>query len=473
MQRTAAVWTQTAIKNGAKGTIICGDLNATWTGKEAGGQTVLERWAGDFRFINGLRQLADKQHLHVYTRGGDGQPHTWIDHILHKGDNHDVAFTEGYVSHAPEWEGLTDHWPLWGTYAVHAPAQKVPKQAEVQKVRWELKLTDRQKVDEFVEHMERYGTDRPGPTADSSLTDVMKYMNDMQQQMARKVKQLYLRAGQGEQRSSHKDGWSPVFIGYKAQLTALVLIRRHLMGHRGARKWTSPAEMREDLDYILPEWDGKLGAAGLRKEELTAIHECTQRPLHWWRETTTLPTSDMVDEDRSLVKRCLQGNLRREYRRNINKHVRLREDNRRQGRWRQVLNSVLGHLAGKKRHKGIDLNVLESSTGEMIGEPVEAHKELTGAFRQWFTGPDWCQGRLHEGEYFAEGTDSADAFLRDTQYTGVPDDLRHLIHRAITRVPKREVLERELKEALAEAPSLDEFTETIRKAKVNSSAGQL
>ena len=67
MQCITAVRTQTAIKNGAKGTIICGDLNATWTGNEAGGQTVLERWAGDFRFTNGLRQLADKQHLHVYT----------------------------------------------------------------------------------------------------------------------------------------------------------------------------------------------------------------------------------------------------------------------------------------------------------------------------------------------------------------------------------------------------------------------
>ena len=32
-------------------------------------------------------------------------------------------------------------------------------------------------------------------------------------------------------------------------------------------------------------------------------------------------------------------------------------------------------------------------------------------------------------------------------------------------------MERELKEALAEAPNLDKFTETIRKAKVNSSAG--
>ena len=67
--------------------------------------------------------------------------------------------------------------------------------------------------------------------------------------------------------------------------------------------------------------------------------------------------------------------------------------------------------------------------------------------------------------------DSADAFLRDTQYTGVQDDLRQLIHRAIIRVPKSKVLERELRETLAEAQSIDEFTETIRRAKVNSSAG--
>ena len=46
-------------KNGAKGTIVCGDMNASWTGNEAGGQAVLERWAGDFRFQNGLQKLAD------------------------------------------------------------------------------------------------------------------------------------------------------------------------------------------------------------------------------------------------------------------------------------------------------------------------------------------------------------------------------------------------------------------------------
>ena len=48
------------------------------------------------------------------------------------------------------------------------------------KVCWELRFTDRQNVDEFVEHMERYGTERLGPTVNSSLDDVMEYMNDMQ-----------------------------------------------------------------------------------------------------------------------------------------------------------------------------------------------------------------------------------------------------------------------------------------------------
>ena len=54
----------------------------------------------------------------------------------------------------------------------------------------------------------------------------------------------------------------------------------------------------------------------------------------------------------------------------------------------------------------------------MIGDQVEAHKEFTGAFRQWFMRPDCCQRRLHELEYFADEMDIADsavALLRDTK----------------------------------------------------------
>ena len=78
---------------------------------------------------------------------------------------------------------------------------------------------------------------------------------------------------------------------------------------------------------------------------------------------------------------------------------------------------------------------------------------------------------MHEGDYFEGHSESDTAFLPDTNYTGVPDELRRLIHRAIRQVPKREVITNELKEAFAEAPTLDELSEAIRKAKTMSSAG--
>ena len=73
MKHTTAVWTKTEIKNGVKDTIVCGDLNATWTSNKAEGQFVLEHWSGDFRVQNRIRKLADKKDLFIYTRGGDGQ----------------------------------------------------------------------------------------------------------------------------------------------------------------------------------------------------------------------------------------------------------------------------------------------------------------------------------------------------------------------------------------------------------------
>ena len=94
---------KTATKNRAKTTIVCVDLSATWTGSESGGQSVLERWAGDFPFQNGLRKLADKKHQFIYTRGGDGQLRTSMNHVIHKGESTSIKFDARFVSHALMW----------------------------------------------------------------------------------------------------------------------------------------------------------------------------------------------------------------------------------------------------------------------------------------------------------------------------------------------------------------------------------
>ena len=54
--------------------------------------------------------------------------------------------------------------------------------------------------------------------------------------------------------------------------------------------------------------------------------------------------------------------------------------------------TILGYLAGKKQQKAVNLNVIEGTTREVIGETVEAHKELSGAFRKWFTGQKVVSG---------------------------------------------------------------------------------
>ena len=77
-----------------------------------------------------------------------------------------------------------------------------------------------------------------------------------------------------------------MFIGYKAHLTELIVIRQHLLGHKGTETWGSTTDPRRDLGYILPEWEGKVAAAGLRKEEIGTINEYTRKALRWWKQTT-------------------------------------------------------------------------------------------------------------------------------------------------------------------------------------------
>ena len=92
----------------------------------------------------------------MYTRGDEAMPKSWIDHVLHKGEEEHIRLIEGFVSHSDLWEGITDHRPIWGVYRVQQAAQAVPKAVDTMKVRWELHLTDRAKCDDFVERMENF-----------------------------------------------------------------------------------------------------------------------------------------------------------------------------------------------------------------------------------------------------------------------------------------------------------------------------
>ena len=442
LQRVAGVWTQTAIKNGARATILCGDLNATWTGAEGGGQAILTHWADGMSFSNGIRTIAQQRNEYMYTRGEEGQPTTWIDHVLHKGNADNIQIVDGYTSQAAIWEGITDHRPIWGGYVVNMPAQPTPRKPEMTKVRWELRLTDRAKCDEYTEAMEDFENEIEPPQADTSIDDIFKYMEKLHSHMFSTVKKLYHKAGQDKRFSSHKDGWSPTFIAYKAHLTALVMIRRHVTGQKRQRKWKDLNEMKEDLGAIITDWDNKMISLDIAAEQLAVIQSCTSRNRDWWSTTTVIPLLEDIDSDINRIKLLLHGANRREFRRRMNSHIRAREDKRREGKWGHVLNSVLGTLRGRKGQEAVDLDVVQTRDGNIVGDPHEIHNLTTKEFDEVFYGkPVWCKGALHEGQEWERCLRSETYFLNDTEYSNVPMEYRQLLYKAITSVSQRETVE--------------------------------
>ena len=84
LQRISLQWILIAERHESEGTIRCGNLNATWTTSEKGGQHLLGPWAELNYFINGPRQMADRFGLKMITRHKNDRGGTWIDHIIHK-----------------------------------------------------------------------------------------------------------------------------------------------------------------------------------------------------------------------------------------------------------------------------------------------------------------------------------------------------------------------------------------------------
>ena len=155
-------------------------------------------------------------------------------------------------SQAAEWEGISDHRPIWGVYRVHEPHQNCPKQNRPQKVRYELRLTDKHKhkCDEFVEAMEALLL-VPKPTDMSTDEEVLDYMRMLEDHSSKTERKLYEQSGQNKARSSWKNGWSPTYISYKSQLTTLVEIRRSLLGQAGHKRWVTVDDMLLELPELL------------------------------------------------------------------------------------------------------------------------------------------------------------------------------------------------------------------------------
>ena len=200
-----------------------------------------------------------------------------------------------------------------------------------------------------------------GPTG--SVEECENYMHIIEIESARLTKAIQKKYGIDEPRSSHKGGWSLMYDALKAQLVALIKIRRHVTGEHRQEKWQNDQRLRAKLPAILDVWETRVASHELPDAQVEEVLHGTGRGLRWWKQQVTLPTRALCDHEIEAVKKLLQGRARTDLRKRISHKVRQRELLRKSGQWRGVIKSLLGAWAGPRHRDSAGEDVLRKRDG--------------------------------------------------------------------------------------------------------------
>ncbi|OXE37641.1 MAG: hypothetical protein CGW95_00400, partial [Phenylobacterium zucineum] len=259
------------------------------------------------------------------------------------------------------------------------------------------------------------------------------------------------------------DGWSPVAISLKANLTALVTIDGHLRGHRTFRRWSTQAHMDADIPGITTNWTETVRSFTWADPETPhQLLDITGYGPSFWR-TTPLRTiqhprfcQDLIRQ----VRKLLHGRHRCTLRSFLSAKSAEIEQSRLQGKIGQALRSVL-----QEDTPMFTLESLHLPDQGILSDHRAIHNTVTDHFRDWYTPST------------ADITDwpliLADAaqFHRHTAAKGIPNHLSAILWSALTEVPQADGPRRELTEALAHPPTLEEFRTAIQDHKASTSPG--
>ena len=149
LQIISLQWILTAERHGSKGNIFCGDLNATWSAREKGGQHLLGPWAKLNNFINGPQQIAEFFGFRTITRQKNDSSGTWIDHIIYKTEQEVLNIKAANTNNNPELEDLTDHRPLWEVFRTQYSLNRAPFCKAPPRTHFDLNMRYPLMVDDF------------------------------------------------------------------------------------------------------------------------------------------------------------------------------------------------------------------------------------------------------------------------------------------------------------------------------------
>ncbi|OXE36288.1 MAG: hypothetical protein CGW95_08590, partial [Phenylobacterium zucineum] len=232
--------------------MVAGDFNASWDGVH-GPIRGLGRWAVGSSLLSPIASLSSPDDpIHSFYRGNT--PTSLIDHILLS------QACLGHIVRAGVYTGsffssISDHRPvvlalsLW----THTPAlttegllPRPPTRAPDLDGQNPALVAAYQA--QLLTHLPTLEAGDPHHAGAALLT-----LSTLSASITRDLLRPPRRASLSHGRSRF-DGWSPVAISLKANLTALVNIDGHLRGHRSYRRWTTQDLMDADIAGITTNW---------------------------------------------------------------------------------------------------------------------------------------------------------------------------------------------------------------------------
>ena len=467
LQDLALGWVNTALRTGSKGVILAGDLNSTWLAKERGGQRAIEHWCDDSFLINGPRLISDLLKIPFFTRGHELEDGSWIDHILHTGDTEYIDILGAFNSRGTEWEGVTDHRPLWAHFSTHQPSTEMPIRPQKLKGKVELPLGDKRQIQDFSKRLTTVVSQIPYDGDDSKAAEL--YLENLSKFIVDTTEDIN-NTYNTSTRDTYKDGYSPEFMIKKWHLQAIIEVRRHLLGKKGRNRWCTFQDRQRDLRLIFTTLRNRASGLGLSQHKVDKILSETDKGPTWWIQQAALYV-DICDAEIRALKANMHGRRRQDIRRKWKAKTKWLEGLQEQGKARQIIKQVLKSNAGRKHTTGLNLDTVRDATGRIFVTPQSVHQTSTDHFREWYDMPEDYVSTLHTVPDWRPHLQSYERFIAQFPNTQVPSHLSAKIYNALQDVPQAAAIREQLTQELAAAPTIEEFTERISQLKRNSSPG--
>ena len=445
--------------------LIGGDLNSTIRKEERGGRaTPLDKWIVEAKLVSVRESLTgddtgtrDIRKWATHYVGLD--PRSIIDHFIIHGNGWEDQVTCYGVDQNLDFSNYTDHRPIICVIAAGSKEATGEKEDKDRRA-WAPVIKHKDLVERFQTKLEKWHTNnatRLGTLPVSErYTEVTKAIRDIGLPLANRSRKRL-----EEKRAAYKHGWSPEFVATKARMDFLLEVRRTLRC-RGLCEEAVAERIREAAS----RWE-KVVRKHMHEVEDQDTLLGGDHGVQFWRTATLLQMTGCYLKDYEDVKRLLHGKRREAMRMEMGGHIQRREELRAEGKLKKVIDSIL-----KKARVHLDLSCFVDADGTLQTGLEQGHKKLTEDFAAWYNIP---LGHVDNEALFArpweEICQGREEYKHNLASTEIPADLQDLFWEALMHTPRRQEINRKIKEALEASPAYEDFIAALQATKDSSAPG--